>query len=431
MKVLILTFGSTGDVIPYVALGKGLMDRGHSVAICTNSRFEALIKNHGLEYLYMSDEITQLIESVVGRKILEGLNSFVGFLKTIFKLMNKMSKLQGDILSDTWSATQKFNPDLIVFSPKNYAAVHFAEKLNIAAIPAPLFPQYVPTKEMPTLGFPVLGRSHRYNRFTYNLVRMLSSPIGGGHIKRWRMNNGLKPTFCGIDICQDATGKKNLVLNGYSNSVIPAPDDWPKSVHNVGFWFLKQSESWSPPQELLNFLAEGAPPVYVGFGSMASSQSKKVTKIVIDALGKSGVRAILATGWGGLDSDQLPETIFSVDNVPHDWLFPKVSAVIHHGGAGTTGAGLKAGCPTLICPIFGDQPFWGRVVNDLGVGVTPIPQNKLTVENLSLAITQLVSTPSIKKRAHELSLQIAKEDGIASAIAIIESEMNSVKIGMA
>lgn len=428
MKVLILTFGSTGDVIPYIALGKGLMDRGHSVSICTNSRFEALIKNHGLEYFYMSDEITQLIESAMGREILEGLNGFLGFMKTIFKLINRMGKLQADIISDTWNAAQKFNPDLIIFSPKNYAALHFSEKLNITAIPAPLFPQYVPTKESPTLGFPVFGRSHRYNKFTYNLVRLLSSPIGGGHIKRWRINNGLKPTFCGIDICHDTTGKEIPVLNGYSNSVIPAPSDWPKSVHNVGFWFLKQSGNWSPPQELLNFLAEGTPPVYVGFGSMASSQSKKVTKIIIDALEKSGVRAVLATGWGGLDTVQLPETIFRVDSIPHDWLFSRVSAVIHHGGAGTTGAGLKAGCPALICPIFGDQPLWGRVVHDLGVGVAPIPQNKLTVENLSLAITQLVSTPSIKKRAHELSLRIATEDGIASAIAVIESEMNAAKI---
>lgn len=160
------------------------MDKGHSVAICTNSRFEALIKRHGLEYFYMSDEITQLIESVMGRKILEGLNNFLGFLKTIFKIMNKMNKLKAGIISDTWNAAQKFSPDLIVFSPKNYAAAHFAEKLNIAAIPAPLFPQYVPTSEAPTLGFPVLGNSHRYNRFTYNLVRMLSSTIGGGHIKR-------------------------------------------------------------------------------------------------------------------------------------------------------------------------------------------------------------------------------------------------------
>lgn len=427
MRIIILTFGSTGDVVPYIALGKGLLQRGHQVSICTNSRFEGLVQKNELHYSYMSDEITQLIESVMGRELLEGLNGIAGFLKAIIKLIRKMSKLQEDILNDSWKAVQEFAPDLILFSPKNYTALHFAEKLNVAAICAPLFPQYIPTIESPSLGFPIFANAPRYNKFTYRLVRRLSSAIGGGQLKRWRKANNLPPAFCGIDICKNTRGEAIPVLNGFSNSVIPAPLDWPKSVYNTGFWFLEQSNQWNPPENLLNFLAAGSPPIYIGFGSMAASHSKSVTKIVIDALEKTGVRAIIATGWGGLDSDLLPETIFSVESIPHDWLFPKVSAVIHHGGAGTTGAGLKAGCPTLICPIFGDQPFWGRVVHELGAGVAPIHQKKLTVENLSSAITQLLSTPSIKKRAHELSLQIAREDGVATAIAIIEAEMNLAK----
>jgi sterol 3beta-glucosyltransferase len=172
---------------------------------------------------------------------------------------------------------------------------------------------------------------------------------------------------------------------------------------------------------LLSFLAAGPPPVYVGFGSMASRQSKKISNIVVSALSQSGVRGIIATGWGGLDAEHCPDTIFRTNSVPHDWLFPRVSAVVHHGGAGTTAAGLRAGCPTLVCPIFGDQPFWGKVVHDLGAGPEPIYQKKLTVNKLHDAITQLLYTVSMKEKAMELSAQIRKEDGIAAAIAVIES----------
>ena len=422
MRILVLTFGSTGDVLPYVALGQGLTKRGHTVVVCANSRFESFITYHGLEYAYMSDEIAQLIESATGRNILEGLTGFYGFLVTVLKLMRKGRALQVQILNDTWFAAQQHKPDIIIFSPKNFAAVHFAEKLSIPAISAPLFPQFIPTAQFPALGFPKLMQGSRYNRFTYSVVRKISSLLGGKSLKKWRQDNGLPPAFCGIDICNDTSGNAIPVVNGYSASLVPAPDDWPESVRVSGFWFLEQSKSWSPPQELLTFLAVGPPPVYVGFGSMASSQSEKVSKIVISALTKCGVRGIIATGWGGLDVDNCPDTIFKVDGVPHDWLFPRVSAVVHHGGAGTTAAGLRAGRPTLICPIFGDQPFWGEVVHQLGAGEAPIRQRKLTADNLHDAITKLLTTSSIKKRALELGAQIKKEDGIAAAIAVIESE---------
>ena len=240
MKILILTFGSTGDVLPYIALGKGLIERGHNVVICSNSRFEKVIIQHGLDYAYMSDEITQLIESTMGRNILEDLNGFVGFFKSIFKLINKLGPLQQEILENTWTAAQQHKPDLIIFSPKNCPAVHFAEKLNITAMAAPLFPQFVPTSEYPALGFPKFIQSSRYNRFTYRVVHRLSSIIGGKYLKKWRKDNGLQPAFCGVDICHDSASNLIPVINGYSSSLIKIPADCPKSVYTTGFWFLEQ-----------------------------------------------------------------------------------------------------------------------------------------------------------------------------------------------
>ena len=417
-------------MFPYVALGKGLVERGHRVIICTNSRFKEFVKQSGLEYAFMSDEITQLIESAMGRRLLEGLTNFVGFCKAIYRLMKKIGPLQVENLEDAWAATRNHKPDLIVFSPKNHVAIHFAEKLNIQAISTQLFPQHVSTAAYPTLGFPKLINTSWYNKFTYSVVRFLSASIGGKHIKLWRKSNGLPPAFCGLDICHDPSGRTIPVINGYSASLIPVADDCPTSVHTSGFWFLQQAENWSPPEALVRFLADGPPPVYVGFGSMAPSDSKKLTEIIISAIEKCGCRGIIATGWGGLNPDHLSDTIFNVSNVPHDWLFPRVSAVVHHGGAGTTAAGLKAGAPTLVCPFFGDQPLWGQVVYELGVGVAPIPQKTLDVEKLSSAIHALLTSPSIKKRALELSVQINKEDGIAAAIDVIESETTLTKMSI-
>lgn len=424
MKVLILTYGSTGDVLPYVALGQGLRARGHAVTICTNARFETLIRAYDLNYAFMSDDLTQLIESASGRKILENLTGFIGFITAITKLIKQLSGLLTDIMNDTWAAAQSSQPDVILFSPKNYSAIHFAEKLKVPAIAAPLFPQYVPTASFPTLGFPELSKSEWYNKMTYRLARKLSGGIGGKYIKKWRNENGLAPAFNGIDIMRDTSARPLSVINAYSQHLFPNPDDWPNCVHTVGFWFLDQEKSWTPPDELLSFLAAGAAPVYVGFGSMASSNAEGTTKIVIDALTRAGVRGIIATGWGGLKADELPDTFFKLDYAPHDWLFPHMAAVVHHGGAGTTAAGIRAGCPTLICPIFGDQPFWGKAVYTAGIGAAPIQLKKLTAQNLSAAIKVLVSNGTIKNNAKDLGEKIRAECGIDTAVRLIEQEVH-------
>jgi sterol 3beta-glucosyltransferase len=167
-------------------------------------------------------------------------------------------------------------------------------------------------------------------------------------------------------------------------------------------------------------LEEGEAPIYFGFGSMAGRNPERLTRIVIEALKYTNMRGIIASGWGGLKPDDLPKTIFTIEKAPHDWLFPRMAAVVHHGGAGTTAAGLRAGCPTIICPFFGDQPFWGQRVHALGVGSQPIPQKKLTVEKLSITIREVMTNPGIRQNAKELCEKIRKEDGIANTISIIE-----------
>jgi len=208
------------------------------------------------------------------------------------------------------------------------------------------------------------------------------------------------------------------MLYCYSPAVVPRPPDWSEHAHVTGYWFLDHLPDWQPPHDLVDFLESGPPPVYVGFGSMTSRDPEKTSRIVLDALRQSGQRGVIATGWGGLSQSGLPGEVFVTEAVPHDWLFPRMAAVAHHGGAGTTGAGLRAGVPSIIIPVTDDQPFWGRRVNALGAGPAPIPRKRLTAERLAHAISVAVTDDSIRKRAAELGETIRAEDGVGNAVRI-------------
>jgi UDP:flavonoid glycosyltransferase YjiC (YdhE family) len=209
------------------------------------------------------------------------------------------------------------------------------------------------------------------------------------------------------------------VLYGFSPAVIPPPSDWGANTHVTGYWFVEEAGDWQAPAALLDFLGSGPAPVYIGFGSMSNRDPGETTELIVQALARAGQRAVLLSGWGGLQKENLPDSILMLDSVPHSWLFPRMSAVVHHGGASTTAAGLKAGVPSVIIPFMGDQPFWGQRVADLGAGPRPIPRKKLTVDNLAAAIREAVTDETMRRRAAILGQQIQKEDGIEAAVAVI------------
>ena len=211
------------------------------------------------------------------------------------------------------------------------------------------------------------------------------------------------------------------ILYGFSPSVIASPADWPCEAQVTGYWFLEAESDWTPPPALVDFLAAGPPPVYVGFGSMTNRKPEETAALVITALQKTGQRAVLMSGWGGLQATDLPDTFFIVDAAPHAWLFPRTAAVVHHGGAGTTAAGLRAGVPSIIIPYFADQPFWGNRVAQLGVGPQPLPRKILTVDRLAAALETAVTNPQMQQRAAELGRKIQAEDGIAQAVSIVQT----------
>jgi sterol 3beta-glucosyltransferase len=205
--------------------------------------------------------------------------------------------------------------------------------------------------------------------------------------------------------------------------VISPPPDWPETAHVTGYFWLDTADGWQPPLALQAFLDAGAPPVYVGFGSMTGQDPEKLGTLVLDALHQCGQRGVLATGWGGLHTGQLPPDVFVLDSAPHAWLFPRMAAVVHHGGAGTTAEGLRAGVPSVIVPFIVDQPFWGARVRALGAGPAPVPLKKVTPARLTQAIHSAVTDAGMRQRAQQLGAVLRAEDGLGCAVQHVRQHL--------
>lgn len=424
MTILILTLGSRGDVQPYVALGKGLQAAGHDVTLCTSVSFEPFVKRHGLDYAYMNDGFMELMDTDLSREAMEQMTGILDFLRYGARLWRETTGLQRDLVRDGWNAVQEVEPDLILYHPKVYAAPHYAERVGVPVIMPFLIPTNVPTGDFPSIGFPVLSGmpepvERLYNRLTFRLTRWLADTATRRFVRDWRASVGL-PETATTGMFRTHTGEPVPIVFGFSRHLVPRPSDWPNHVHVSGYWFLDGDDDWMPSAALAGFLEDGPPPVYVGFGSMSGQTPGQLVDIVVEALRRTGRRGLLATGWGGLQPGDLPESVFVVDEAPHDWLFPKMAAVVHHGGAGTTAAGLRAGRPSVICPFSMDQPFWGRRVHEAGAGPRPIFQKHLTLPALAGAIREATENAAMSRSAEALGRKIRAENGVRHGVDLIE-----------
>jgi len=416
MHVLIQTIGSRGDVQPYIALGLGLVEAGHRVTLNTSLRYEAWVREHGFDFEPLKDDLIALLDSQTG--LIEDMGSPVSAVRTGLRMVRETKPIQRALFWDGWAAAETAGPDLILYHPKMFGAVQYAEKLGIPVVLGTPIAQFVPTSAFPSIGMP--SGPPVVNRATYRLVLAITKRMLAPYVHEWRAAHGMPPQPRGIGPLHTSSGKPVPVLHAISPNVVPEPPDWPDTSIMAGYWFLDVPD-WTPPPELAAFLDSGDPPVYVGFGSMAGRQPDRLAALVVEALQRAGVRGILASGWGGLAPSDLPDSIHLIDRAPHDALFPHMAAVVHHGGAGTTAAGLRAGCPTIICPFFGDQPFWGRRVEALGVGPAPISQRKLTADGLATAIRETLDNDSLRQRAEALGAAIRAEDGVGLAVQTLEA----------
>ena len=412
MRITMICIGSTGDVRPYIVLGRELKRRGHDVKIAAFDTFEEAVKKEGMRFHPISGDVRDFMATIMSK----GANG-VTFLRQV---RNSLVDIIDPFLEDLESACDDAEALIATFFGQIFHSL--AEVRHIPYIQTHYYPMDR-NKTAPIAAAPGQRVGKAWNNMTYPLGYLLISLLEKYYLSDWRKARGMTPRKLKAQPDYMLNGHVVPVLYAMSPLLMPRPVDWAANIHMTGFWLDDQAAlDYQPDPELQAFLDAGEPPVYIGFGSMVSEDMGETLQIVLEAVRRSGVRAILAKGWGGMDIPETPN-VFVAGFVPHDWLFTKVKAVVHHGGAGTTAAGILAGKPTLVIPFGGDQPFWGNRVRQLGVGPKPISRERLTVRNLTNALIQLVETKSYEVAAQELGSRLKNEDGDVLAVDVIEHEL--------
>ncbi|GIZ42669.1 hypothetical protein CKM354_000592800 [Cercospora kikuchii] len=441
MNVVIQVVGSRGDVQPFVALGKVLSETyGHRVRLATHPNFKDFVTENGLEFFSIGGDPQALMAFMVknpglmpgfdslragdvGKRRKEVGEYLKGCWRSCFESGDGSGPEAKDDTVEDWTSHgpsegdylhKPFVADCIIANPPSFAHIHCAEKLGIPLHVMFTMP-YSPTQSFPHPLANIQASNadaNLTNYISYALIDMLTWQGLGDIINRFRQRSlGLDP----ISLMWAPGMLQRLKIPHtycWSSALIPKPRDWGANISISGFFFLDLAKNYTPDPELKAFLDAGPPPVYIGFGSIMLDDPTAMTKLIFEAVAKTGQRALVSKGWGGVGADELgkPDNVYMLGNVPHDWLFQQVSCVVHHGGAGTTAAGITAGRPTLVVPFFGDQQFWGSMVARAGAGPEPIPNKQLTAENLAAGIQKCLE-PESQERAREMAAKIASEKG--------------------
>lgn len=414
-KFCLLTIGSRGDVQPYIALALGLMKDGHQVAIVTHDDFKEWVEGYGIEHRQAGGDPAALMKLSVDHAMFSP-----GFFK---ESLGHFRTWLDDLLKDAWEACQ--DADILIESPSAMAGIHIAEALHIPYMRAFTMPWTRTSKYPHAFMVPAVEMGPGYNYSSFVIFDNIIWKATSAQINPWRKKMlNLEAT----DMSKLSQTKVPFMYN-FSPSIVPKPLDWHDDIAITGYWNLANSDTdWSPPDDLQTFMddakANDKPLVYIGFGSITVPDPNGMTRNIIKAVDKADVRAIIAKGWSskGADEDddqgdapEFSSNCYPVDKIPHGWLFPKIQAALHHGGAGTVGASLTAGLPTLIKPWFGDQYFWASRVTHLGVG---LKVSSLDVDVLADSLDKATRDTVMIERASMIGEKIRREDGVHNAIQV-------------
>ncbi len=419
MHITILTIGSRGDVQPYLAFAVGLKNAGYTVRLATHTKFEQEIRKYGLEFAIINGNPQDAFASDAGQKFMQTKNPLL-YPSRFAAVVEPLLK---NAIADSWDACQ--GTDVVITGSIVFWGFDIAQKLGVPFYYATMQP-FTPTKEIPIQGTPpeLEKLGGWYNKLTYQVLNQIFWWLFRNPVNQFRQNT-LKMPALGVwtSPLNNMIEAKINFLTAISSLVIPKPADWSEFEHITGYWFLDAPKDFIPPQDLVDFIKAGTPPVYIGFGSMTGKQAEAVAEIALAALMKTQQRGIFLTGWSGVDNIDVPENIFQIDSIPHDWLFPQMACIVHHGGAGTTAATFRAGVPGIIIPFLGDQSFWGYRSMKLGVSPATIPYEKLNIDTLAAAIIRAVEDKNISQNAVSLGEKIRDENGVKTAVEIIEKTL--------
>ncbi|GGY18190.1 glycosyltransferase [Streptomyces djakartensis] len=408
--VVIFAAGSRGDVQPCLALGRALSRRGDTVRVLASRRYRQLIAEEELDFHPLPADPVEIIESAEGQELLAGSRNPVAFVRRMDRVLRPHIM---PMLEETRAGAE--GADLVLAPTFGFLGVHLSQYLRVPHAVIHFQPSQ-PTKAFPHPLAPAAAMLGAVgNRLSFSAVDLGSWTLCRRFVNTWRRDSlrlpelSLRAPFRHV--------RRAPVLCAFSPAVVPRPPDWGPNVHMTGFWHRDRPE-WEPPRRLLDFLADGPPPVYVGFGSMKTRDPEATGTLVRRALRRAGLRGVLSGDPATSDSD-----ILVVGDTPHDWLFPRTAAVVHHGGAGTTASALRAGRPSLVCPFFGDQPYWAARVRELGAGPAPLPARDLTVPALAQRLHELTRHPPYAEAARRLGHALAAENGTARACQVLDGPL--------
>lgn len=405
--VVIVAAGSRGDVQPFLALGGGLTGRGHAVRVIASPRYQDLVTAAGMDFHALSHDPAEIVASPEGQELLLGGRGPVGFVRGIRRILRPLLER---MLAEVQAGAE--GADLVLAPSFGFLGLHLSQYLHVPHAVVHFQPSQ-PTRAFPhplARGAPPLGPLG--NRCSFEAVDLASWMMSRRTVNTWRRENlGLRPLS---PLAPVSRVRRAPVLCAFSPAVVPRPADWGPNVHVTGFWFHEQPR-WTPPRPLLAFLDTGPPPVYVGFGSMRTGDPEATDRVVRAALRRAGLRGVLAG-----DPATGEDDMFVADGIPHHWLFPRMAAVVHHGGAGTTATALRAGVASLVCPFFGDQPYWAERVHRLGAGPKPLPARDITVESLTDGLRAVTGGPGHTEGARRLGAALKAEDGVAHACRALD-----------
>ncbi|MGI5270277.1 glycosyltransferase [Nonomuraea sp. CA-218870] len=368
---------------------------GHEVTIAAHEPYAKLVTDGGLEHLPLpGDPLTAL----TGRLSISAFKEY------------------GEQLVEGLAGIAERDADLLLLGVAGAPGLHVAEAMGVPSMGVHLQP-IEPTGDFP----PVLSLFQRSlgrwgNRRAARLA--FESPVAGpvlvGLSTKMRARLGLPPTTPRT-LYRRRESTRWPVFHGVSPLVVPRPADWRPGLEITGYWWPLRPRGWQPDPVLRDFLTSGPAPAFVGFGSLAGARAEKYTELAVRALRRAGLRGVLQTGLRGRMSDD----VLGVGDVPHDWLFPRVTAVAHHCGGGTTAAGVRAGVPAVAVPVMNDQPFWASRLMALGVAPAAIPFRRLTPARLAAALSAAVTDPAYRQRAQALSARVSAEDGAAPVVEAV------------
>ncbi|NDL56661.1 glycosyltransferase [Phytoactinopolyspora mesophila] len=417
MKVLLLTHGTRGDVEPFVALAEALRLAGHEPIVAAPSTSSQSIEQRGLNAISLYDPWPLLSRERVIREAFErnyrGLLGKWQLIQVVRKYRHSMPSVLEDIakLGDTYA-------DMLVYHPA-FPGNRIAERTGVPSVAACVQPLWVPTDSFTNPLIPY-DLPAALNHISYLATRIWFRIHFGGtsgldKVTRRRLRGGRS------NVLRKPDGRPATILQAFSTHMLPSPLNYPSWVHTTGFWFSPATRRFTPPRALSKFLETDKPVVYVGFGSSIGIDPVRQGRIIRQAIRLAGVRAVVVSGWGGIEPESDEDTL-PLKNLPFDWLFPRMAAIVHHGGVGTTGSALASGRPQVVCPFYIDQPFLARRMHASGVAPEPLPQIHLTPDRLAIAIRVAVESRRLNRRAKHLGRLVRDENGVAAATRILESE---------